>query len=77
MKLICFKFFFLKNYTSEIIKYHSVYHITFEPHLEKTCLMPYANNKGANQPVHPPSQIRAYVILCLGCIIAVNAKPNF
>ena len=26
------------------------HHETYEPRLEKTCLNPYANNKGANQP---------------------------
>ena len=27
------------------------YLVTFEPHHEKTCFMPYANNKDADQPV--------------------------
>ena len=25
---------------------------TYEPRYEKTCLIPYANNKGADQPAH-------------------------
>ena len=29
----------------------------FEPGHEKTCLMSYANNKGADQPAHPRSLI--------------------
>ena len=32
----------------------------FEPGHEKTCLILYANNKGADQPVHPRSLISAF-----------------
>ena len=28
------------------------------------CLMPYANNKGADQPAHPHSLISAFVVRC-------------
>ena len=28
------------------------------------CLMPYANNKGADQPAHPRSLISAFVVRC-------------
>ena len=31
--------------------YSVVVHKQYEPHHEKTCLMPYANNKGIDQPV--------------------------
>ena len=34
--------------------------------------MPYANNKGADQPAHPRSLISAFVVRCLvsiNCII--------
>ena len=31
---------------------------------EKMCLMPYANNKGADQPVHPRSLISTFVVCC-------------
>ena len=31
--------------------------------------MPYANNKGADQPAHPRSLISAFVVRCLGRII--------
>ena len=40
-----------------------------EPRHEKTCLMPYVNNKGANQPAHPRSLISAFVVRCLDSII--------
>ena len=35
--------------------------------------MPYANNKGADQPVHPRSLISAFVIRCLDRIIPLLA----
>ena len=31
-------------------------------HRDKTCLRGFANNKGADQPAHPPSLISAFVI---------------
>ena len=40
-----------------------------EPRHAKTCLMPYANNKGAVQPTHPRSLISAFVVCCLDRII--------
>ena len=39
----------------------------------KTCLMTYANNKGADQPAHPCSLITAFVVHCLDSIIPVLA----
>ena len=36
----------------------------YEPCHEKNCLMPYANNKGADQPAHPRSLISAFVVRC-------------
>ena len=35
---------------------------------EKMCLMSYANNKGADQPVHPRSLISAFVVRWLDSI---------
>ena len=35
--------------------------------------MPYANNKNADQPVHPRSLISAFVFRCLGSIIPLLA----
>ena len=32
------------------------------PRLEKTCLLGFANNTGADQPAHPCSLISAFVI---------------
>ena len=39
-----------------------------EPGHEKTCLMSYANNKGAYQPAHSRSLINAFVFRCLDSI---------
>ena len=49
---------------------------TFELRHEKTCFMPYANNKGANQPAHPRSLISAFVVRCLDSIITILAKST-
>ena len=45
--------------------------MTKEPHHEKTCLMSYANNKDADQPVHPSSLISIFVICCLDSIMSL------
>ena len=44
-----------------------------EPGHEKMCLMSYANNKGADQPAHPPSLISAFVVRCLDSIISLDS----
>ena len=43
--------------------------IFYEPHHAKTCFMPYANNKGADQPAHPRSLISTFVVRCLDSIM--------
>ena len=40
------------------------------------CQMPYANNKGADQPAHPRSLISAFVIRCLASIVPILAKSK-
>ena len=37
----------------------------------KNLFMPYANNKGANQPAHPHSLISTFVVRCLDSIISL------
>ena len=34
-------------------------------------VLPYANNKGADQPAHPCSLISAFVICCLDSVISL------
>ena len=41
------------------------------------CLMPYANNKGADQPAHPRSLISTFVVRCLDSIISQFLDPKF
>ena len=53
----------------ERVPLSSVCGMRFEPHHEKTCFLPYANNKGADQPAHLRSLISAFVICCLESII--------
>ena len=41
----------------------------------KMCLMPYVNNKGADQTAHPRSLISTFVVRCLDsmiCILAIS-----
>ena len=42
-----------------------------EPRHEKNLSLPYANNKGADQPVLPHSLISTFVVRSLGSIIPV------
>ena len=44
---------------------------TIKPGHEKTCLMSYANNKGAEQPAHPRSLISAFVVRCLDSVMSL------
>ena len=37
----------------------------------KSCLMPYANNKGADQPAHRRSLISTFVVRCLDKIMSL------
>ena len=48
-----------------IVNNHLKCILLYGPGHAKTCLMPYANNKGADQPAHPRSLISTFVVLCL------------
>ena len=37
--------------------------------------MPYANNKGTDQPAHSRSLINAFIVLCLDSIIPIFGVP--
>ena len=43
----------------------------FEPGHEKMCLMPYANNEGADHSAHPRSLISAFVVRCLDSVMSL------
>ena len=52
----------------------------FGPGHAKTCLMPYANNKGADQPAHPRSLISTFIVCFLDsmiCILAISKVARF
>ena len=53
--------------------------LTYGPRSEKTCLLRFANNKYANQPVNPISLIGAFFIHLLKNIILrlATGKINF
>ena len=42
-----------------------------EPSHEKTCFLPYTNNKGTDQPAHPHSLISTFVVRYLDSIIPI------
>ena len=45
------------------------YRISFEPPVMRKPILPYANNKGTDQPAHPHSLISTFVVRCLDSII--------
>ena len=49
---------------------------TNEPGHAKMCLIPYANNKGADQPAHPRSLISAFVVRSLDSIISLVSRSE-
>ena len=56
---------FIQNWLNQ-----DFYTTSFGPRREKTCLRGFANNTGADQPVHPRSLISAIVIRFLESIIS-------
>ena len=53
---------------------------SYGPGHAKTCLMTYANNKGADQPAHPRSLISTCVVRCFDsmiCILAISKVSRF
>ena len=55
------------------ILFQTNYPFLYEPGHEKMCLMPYANNKGADQPAHQCSLISALVVRCLDSMISLDS----
>ena len=55
------------------VRLWSIFAILIEPGHEKMCFMSYANNKSADQPVHPRSLISAFVVRCLDSIISLDS----
>ena len=54
-------------------------HIPYKLHLSHVMrkpVLPYANNKGPDQPAHPRSLISAFVVRCLDSIIPLLVKAE-
>ena len=58
---------------ADTIKFHIPPTTSNGPGHAKMYLMPYANNKGADQPPHPHSLISTCVVRCLDSIICILA----
>ena len=43
-------------------------------HVMRKSVLPYANNKGADQPAHPHSLISTFVVRCLDTIIPLLSR---
>ena len=54
-----------------ILKFEQGGFSLYEPRHEKNLFLPYANNKGADQPAHPRSLISTFVVRCLDSIISL------
>ena len=61
------------NSTKNGLMYFLALLYKIEPGHEKTCLMSYANNKGADQPAYPRSLNSAFVVRCLDSIISLDS----
>ena len=71
--MFCFAQLQIIQLTTHLKAFRSCDFKIFEPGHEKTCLMSYANNKGADQPAHPRSLISAFVVSCLDSIISIDS----
>ena len=58
--------------SSDLISFNATVHL-IEPGHEKMCFMSYVNNKGADQPAHSRSLIRAFVVRCLDSTISLDS----
>ena len=71
-------------YKSDIISQFSCFqsihwrhwHVIIWATLWENLLLPYANNKGADQPAHPRSLISTFVFRCLDSIIPLVSKSE-
>ena len=74
--ILCNRVLF-RNLFKHILYILSVYEVNKnEPGHEKTCLMSYANNKGADQPAHARSLISAFVVRCLDRKISIDSTAE-
>ena len=65
--------------TAELSSWLPACFVLHGPGHAKTCLMPNANNKGADQPAHPCSLISTFVryLDSMICILAISTVSRF
>ena len=76
MKIGLFTFCFLLTSKQDRGSFDVIFTLLYEPGHAKMCLMPYANNKCADQPAHPPSLISAFVVRFLDSIISLVSRSE-
>ena len=59
--------------SSDTVRFSALYHLS---NVMRKPVMPYANNKGADQPAHPRSLISAVVVRCLDSILPQVSKSE-
>ena len=65
------------HWKGTIVKPHcSNFGIIIGPGHAKACLMPFVNNKGADQPAHPCSLISTFVVRCSNSMIWLLATSK-
>ena len=73
----------MSNCTILLVRFWSICSInlfTYGPGHAKTCLKPYANNKGADQTAHSSSLISTFVVRFIDsmiCILAISKVSRF
>ena len=79
----CDCMFVVVKFPKQIVTVTSGFHwlcscraMLYGPGHAKMCLMPYVNNKGADQPAHSRSLISTFVVCCLDSMISVLAIPK-
>ena len=65
-------FSLLVESTQLLWDFHWYFRVLYGPGHAKTCLMPYANNKDADQPAHPASLINTFAVRCLDSICYIQ-----
>ena len=76
MKIGLFTFCFLLTSKQDLGSFDVIFKFLYEPGHAKMCLMPYANNKGADQPAHSRSLISSFVVRFLDSIISLVSRSE-
>ena len=77
---VCFVMRWLIFLQEKIFMQQTNFKRKFGPGHAKMCLMPYANNKGTDQPAYRRSLISTFVVCCLDsmlCMLAISKHSGF